>query len=65
MLEVSPVDVPAEPRPARSVREYRTPSRIGIALQLVLLVAATTLVVGFAAASAFAGLLYRLSSALR
>jgi len=65
MLEVSPAEVPTEPRPARPVREYRAPSRIGIALQLVMLVAATTLVVGFAAASAFAGLLYRLSSALR
>jgi hypothetical protein len=58
MLDASPL----EPRPARPVREYRAPSRFGIALRLVLLIAATTVVCGAAAASAFAGLLYRFVS---
>jgi hypothetical protein len=62
MLEVSPVQSPATARPERPIREYRAPSRVGLALRLVLVLVATTLVVGVAAAGAFAGLLYRLSS---
>ena len=65
MLDVSPSVVPAAARPPRPVREHRAGARVGIVLQLVLLLAATTLVVGFVAASAFAGLLYQLSSLLQ
>jgi hypothetical protein len=65
MLDVSPAEAPAPVRPERTIREYRTGARAGIALRLVLLLTATTLVVGFVAASAFAGLLYQLSSVLR
>jgi hypothetical protein len=65
MLDVSPAEAPAPVRPVRTVRGYRTEARAGIALRLVLLLAATTLVVGFVAASAFAGLLYQLSSVLQ
>jgi len=65
MLDISPAEAPLIARPARPVGEYRAGARVGIALRLVLLLAATTLVVGFVAASAFAGLLYQLSSVLQ
>ena len=62
MLDASPVPAPVEPRPPRPFREYHAPSRAGVALQLVFLVVATTVVIGLAAAAAFAGVLYRLLS---